>query len=132
MKRARLILIAWAGSWIVLAACNEEKLTAPLPVKDITAYQSCAQDSDCVYVQNGCCDCANGGVDTAVNKDRLKEFQALYGSWVATMVSSAKSFADESAKIQETWRSTVEKQMEMTREMVAKLSDLFKQAGEKK
>ena len=62
----------------------------------------------------------------------VKEMQALYASWLTTMVNSAKSFADESAKMQETWKGTVEKQMEMTREMVTKLSDLFKQAGEKK
>jgi hypothetical protein len=62
----------------------------------------------------------------------MKELQALSASWLATMANSAKSFADESAKMQETWRGTVEKQMEMTREMVTKLSDLFKQAGDKK
>jgi hypothetical protein len=62
----------------------------------------------------------------------VKELQALYSSWLTTMVNSAKSFADESTKMQETWKGTVEKQMDMTREMVAKLSDLFKQAGEKK
>ena len=61
-----------------------------------------------------------------------KEVMGLYNSWLTTMVNSAKSFADESGKIQATWKDTVEKQMEMTREMVAKLSDLFKQAGEKK
>jgi hypothetical protein len=61
-----------------------------------------------------------------------KEMLGLYNSWLTTMVNSAKTFTDESGKIQATWKSTVEKQMEMTREMVSKLSELFKQTAEKK
>lgn len=61
-----------------------------------------------------------------------KEVMALYNSWLTTMVDSAKTFADESGKIQTTWKGTVEKQMEMTREMVSKLSEMFKQTTEKK
>jgi hypothetical protein len=61
-----------------------------------------------------------------------KEVMGLYNSWLTTMVSSAKTFTDESGKIQATWKGTVEKQMEMTREMVGKLSELFKQTAEKK
>jgi hypothetical protein len=61
-----------------------------------------------------------------------KEVLGLYNSWLTTMVNSAKTFTDESGKIQATWKSTVEKQMEMTREMVSKLSELFKQTAEKK
>jgi hypothetical protein len=48
------------------------------------------------------------------------------------MVSSAKTFTDESGKIQATWKSTVEKQMEMTREMVSNLAEMFKQTAAKK
>jgi len=63
----------------------------------------------------------------------VKEVMGLYNSWLTTMVTSAKTFTDESGKIQSTWKSTVEKQMEMTREMVSKLSEVFKQtAGKKK
>jgi len=61
-----------------------------------------------------------------------KEMLAVYNSWLTTMVNSAKTFTDESGKIQATWKGTVEKQMEMTREMVGKFSELFKQAAEKK
>ena len=61
-----------------------------------------------------------------------KEVMGLYNSWLTTMVNSAKTFTDESGKIQATWKTTVEKQMEMTREMVSKLSELFKQTAEKK
>ena len=58
-----------------------------------------------------------------------KEALTLYNSWLTTMVTSAKAFSDESGKIQETWKSTVEKQMEMTREMVQKLADYFQPVG---
>jgi len=61
-----------------------------------------------------------------------KEMMGLYNSWLTTMVTSAKTFTEESGKIQTTWKNTVEKQMAMTREMVSKLSELFKQTAEKK
>ena len=41
-------------------------------------YRTCAVDSDCVYANNGCCDCANGGEDIAVNKTKLADFEALF------------------------------------------------------
>jgi len=62
----------------------------------------------------------------------LKEMLGLYNNWLTTMVNSAKSFADESGKMQETWKSTVEKQMEMSREMVQKLAEMFPQPVGKK
>jgi hypothetical protein len=56
----------------------------------------------------------------------------LYKSWLTTMVNSSKVFTDEAGKIQESWKNTVEKQMEMSREMVKNMMELFKQATEKK
>lgn len=56
----------------------------------------------------------------------------LYRSWLTTMVNSSKVFTDEAGKIQESWKNTVEKQMEMSREMVKNMMELFKQAAEKK
>lgn len=41
-------------------------------------YKDCVVDSDCVYTTNGCCDCANGGEDIAVNKTKLTDFQKLF------------------------------------------------------
>lgn len=41
-------------------------------------YKDCQRDGDCMYVQNGCCDCANGGKDDAINKDKLIEFEANF------------------------------------------------------
>lgn len=61
-----------------------------------------------------------------------KEMADLFNSWFTTMVNSSKVFSDEAVKIQETWKNTFEKQMEMSREMVKNLSRLCEQAGAKK
>ncbi len=45
---------------------------------DLGKYQYCGEDSDCVAVQNGCCDCANGGSDVAINKIHLEDFKARF------------------------------------------------------
>lgn len=49
--------------------------TDPLNDFDLARYQYCGKDSDCVATMNSCCDCANGGAEVAVNKDRLADFQ---------------------------------------------------------
>lgn len=51
---------------------------APLPEFELGRYQYCGNDKDCVLAQNGCCDCANGGQDIAINKDRAAAFQARF------------------------------------------------------
>ena len=58
-----------------------------------------------------------------------KETLNLYKSWLATMANSSKVFTDEAGKVQETWKNSVEKQMEMSREMVKNISTLFKKAA---
>jgi hypothetical protein len=65
-------------------------------------------------------------------EDPGKEMLSFYNSWLTTMVNSSKVFADEAGKIQETWKNTIEKQMDMSREMVRNMSESFKQAGAKK
>jgi hypothetical protein len=62
----------------------------------------------------------------------MKEMMGFYGTCMTTMMSSAKTVADESGKIQETWKSAVEKQMEMTREMMQKMTCFFQPAGAQK
>jgi len=42
---------------------------------ELAKYQYCGADSDCTVSTNGCCDCANGGVEVAVNKSRLEAFR---------------------------------------------------------
>lgn len=52
--------------------------TKPLSDFELGKYQYCGDDRDCVVAQNGCCDCANGGADVAVNKDRLSAFNTRF------------------------------------------------------
>lgn len=38
-------------------------------------FQECSEDAECVYVDNGCCDCANGGKEAAVNVTKVADFK---------------------------------------------------------
>lgn len=61
-----------------------------------------------------------------------KEMFTMYNSWLTNLVNSSKGFSDEAAKIQDTWKNSVEKQMEMSRDMVKKMSEMLQQADAKK
>ena len=50
----------------------------PLGAFELARYQYCGRDSDCIIVQNGCCDCAQGGEQAAINKNRLEAFEANF------------------------------------------------------
>ena len=61
----------------------------PLPVEETLPYRACAEDVDCLYVTNGCCDCVNGGEDMAVNKEQLEAFRARFScSGRCTMIGA--------------------------------------------
>ncbi len=60
---------AGSGSGTVL------KDGGPLSDSETLKYRSCTNDLDCIYAQNGCCDCANGGADLAINLNKLAEFR---------------------------------------------------------
>lgn len=78
-RRALIILIC------LLAVCSygkpakadgvATKTDKPLSDLELSAFQYCGADKDCVKAVNGCCDCVNGGVDVAVNKEKLSDFQ---------------------------------------------------------
>lgn len=50
----------------------------PLSAFELAKYQYCGDDKDCIIAINGCCDCANGGIEVAVNKDRLEAFRERF------------------------------------------------------
>jgi hypothetical protein len=84
---------AWI-QWVVppllcILACNREqdapewmKNTAlppqPLSEEQTRSFRACATQADCEITLNGCCDCANGGEDVAVNKARVVEFRQQF------------------------------------------------------
>lgn len=49
--------------------------TKPLSAFELGRYQYCGEDRDCMHAVNGCCDCANGGEDVAVNRQRYEAFR---------------------------------------------------------
>jgi hypothetical protein len=54
------------------------KETRSLSEFELAKYQYCGQDSDCTVSFNGCCDCANGSPEVAVNKARLEDFRSRF------------------------------------------------------
>ena len=59
----------------------------------------------------------------------MKEPLNLYKTWFTTIANSSKVFTDEAGRLQETWKSAVEKQMDMSREAVKNFSGLFSKAA---
>jgi hypothetical protein len=58
--------------------CSPAPANEPLPLSELKAYRACQTDEQCVWVQNGCCDCANDGEDIAVARDKQAAFRALF------------------------------------------------------
>ena len=76
MKVTKILTLAVLP--LLLLACGKQKVKQPLSADDLQKYQVCQTDADCVYANNGCCDCANGGQAIAVNKALLDKFQQLF------------------------------------------------------
>ncbi len=51
-----------------------------------------------------------------------KEMLTMYNTWYNTMADSSKIFTEEALKMQEAWKTSVEKQMVMGREMFKNFS----------
>jgi len=88
MKRSIALL-----SFVVIAGCsssnNNSTNKGVLSDTETLPYKNCAVDSDCIYTTNGCCDCANGGEDIAINKSKLSDFEALFNcSGACTMIGA--------------------------------------------
>jgi len=65
-------------------------------------------------------------------KGTTAETQDVYRSWLESMTGSAKVFTDEAGKVQKTWKTAIEKQMDMNKEVMKNFSEFFKKAEEKK
>lgn len=66
------LVVSFTSSIDTAYADAERLLVEPTSDKiseiELGRYQYCATDKDCVWVINGCCDCANGGEEIAINK----------------------------------------------------------------
>ncbi len=81
VRCARAMISALVLAVLAVACTREEagpRPGAPLPETATQSYRSCAADSECTYVQNGCCDCANGGEELAINRQHVDAFRALF------------------------------------------------------
>ncbi|MFI5304018.1 MAG: hypothetical protein ACHQYP_04410 [Nitrospiria bacterium] len=68
----------------------------------------------------------------AAQEGPAKEATNLFNSLFTTMTNSTKVLSEEVEKIQETWKTTFEKQMETSREILKNFSQFFKQTSDKK
>lgn len=62
----------------VLADSPKKDRTKPISAVDLLRYNLCVNDRDCIVANNGCCDCANGGEDVAINKNAAERFKGLF------------------------------------------------------
>ena len=59
-----------------------------------------------------------------------KEAFNVYNTMVETMVNTSKVYADEAIKMQEAWRHTIDKQMEIGRRMGTNMFEMGRHAAE--
>ena len=67
-------LIYFILLWLSIS-CSSEGLKTSMPEAETLKYRTCTTDSDCIYINNGCCDCANGGEELSININQQEEFQ---------------------------------------------------------
>ncbi|MDD2943284.1 MAG: hypothetical protein PHC51_10005 [bacterium] len=70
-------------------AAEPPRSNTALSDADLHRYQYCGNDKDCVVMRNGCCDCANGGFDVAINKMRVEDFKARFNCMSTTCTEIA-------------------------------------------
>jgi hypothetical protein len=61
-----------------------------------------------------------------------QQFFNLFNSWFTTMLSSSKAFTEGITNLQNAWKTTIEKQMEMSKEASKHIIDLLTKVGETK
>lgn len=78
IARSKRTIVA-AAFWALLGcSAQSAERGAPLSASELQPFRGCQKDDDCVWVQNGCCDCANGGEDTAVARSKVTDFRARF------------------------------------------------------
>lgn len=63
-----------APAWLNSAALPPK----PLSEEQTRPFRGCETQADCEITLNGCCDCANGGEDIAVNKQQVAAFRRRF------------------------------------------------------
>lgn len=77
-----LVLVACSGATPVepapVAEAPPARLTGQMADAELRGFQGCEADTDCVFANDGCCDCANGGRETAIARTKEAEFRARF------------------------------------------------------
>jgi hypothetical protein len=60
---------------------------------------------------------------------KTKEIMELYQSALMSLIDSSKVLTSEAEKMQERWKSSVEKQIDMSNDMVKNFSEILKKAS---
>ncbi len=68
----------------------------------------------------------------AGTKGGSQELFDLFNSWFTTMLGSSRAFTEGITNLQNAWKTTIEKQMEMSKELAKQFFEIYKQVGEKK
>lgn len=63
---------------LLLTACARAPTKLSNPRTDLAPLQRCDDASECVRVDNGCCNCANGGDTISINRKFEKEFRTSF------------------------------------------------------
>ena len=82
MTTRTLILLSWLVA-LCCSACGRSGADGPSgkvprPLSSLESYRHCERDDQCVWVNNGCCDCANGGEDIAVAIEKKAAFRSQF------------------------------------------------------
>jgi hypothetical protein len=72
------LLLALSTLVVGCSSSSGARQTKPLPLTGLSSYRACQTDDQCAWVTNGCCDCANGGDEIAVARDKQEAFRALF------------------------------------------------------
>jgi hypothetical protein len=62
-------------------------------------------------------------------EDSTKDILDIYQSALMAMVDSSKVLTDKAGKIQDTWKINVERQMDISRELMKNYTDIFSKAA---
>ncbi len=73
-----ILLVFSITSFILLLFTCGGKTQFPISSAELDRFLRCEEDTDCIFVNNGCCDCANGGIEIAINASLLPDFLNLF------------------------------------------------------
>lgn len=78
LKNAKGKVFSDTGSTAPVRKVGKTGNTKAIDDFELAKYQYCGGDADCTIAVNGCCDCANGGTEVAVNRERLQAFRERF------------------------------------------------------